>query len=66
MCRVVETLKDYTMKALINTVDHLGSVAQKVNHCLDEKNGEVSGVELRFYCIQQVALQSTFILFPLL
>ena len=56
LCRVVETLKDYTMKAVVSTVDHLGSIAYKVNHCLDEKIGEVSRVELRFLCIQQVVL----------
>lgn len=60
LCRVVETLKDYTMKALVNTVDHLGSMAYKVNHCLDEKIGEVSKVELRFHCIQQVVLKCNF------
>ncbi|KAH9775039.1 protein ABIL3 [Citrus sinensis] len=37
---VVETLKDYAIKALINTVDHLGSVAFKVNNLLDEKIDE--------------------------
>ncbi|KAF3448739.1 hypothetical protein FNV43_RR09452 [Rhamnella rubrinervis] len=50
---MVETLKDYTMKALVSTVDHLGSMAYKVNHCLDEKIDQVSTVELRFHCIQQ-------------
>ncbi|KAH7513705.1 hypothetical protein FEM48_Zijuj11G0009400 [Ziziphus jujuba var. spinosa] len=50
---VVTTVKDYTIKALINTVDHLGSIAYKVNDCLDEKIGEVSGVELRLCCIEQ-------------
>ncbi|GAU21120.1 hypothetical protein TSUD_10370 [Trifolium subterraneum] len=34
---LVETLKDYAIKALINTVDHLGSVAYKVSDLLDEK-----------------------------
>ncbi|KAJ4711853.1 putative Protein ABIL2 [Melia azedarach] len=51
--RAVESLKDYAMKALINTVDHLGSVAFKVNSLLDEKIGEVSETELRFACLEQ-------------
>lgn len=52
--RVVETLKDYAIKAIVNTVDHLGSVTYKVNDLLDEKVVEVSGAELRVSCIEQV------------
>ncbi|KAL2335229.1 hypothetical protein Fmac_016442 [Flemingia macrophylla] len=50
---VIETLKDYTIKALINTVDHLGSVTYKVNDLLDKKIVEVSETELRLSCMQQ-------------
>eukprot|EP00262_Sarcandra_glabra_P005963 TRINITY_DN1792_c0_g1_i2.p1 TRINITY_DN1792_c0_g1~~TRINITY_DN1792_c0_g1_i2.p1 ORF type:complete len:209 (-),score=30.43 TRINITY_DN1792_c0_g1_i2:25-651(-) len=50
---VVNTLKDYAVKALINTVDHLGSVTYKVNDLLDEKVDEVSGTEIRVSCIEQ-------------
>ncbi|MED6199006.1 Protein abil2 [Stylosanthes scabra] len=50
---VVETLKDYAIKALVNTVDHLGSVTYKVNDLLEEKVVEVSGAELRVSCIEQ-------------
>lgn len=50
---VVNTLKDYAVKALVNTVDHLGSVSFKVNGLLDEKVEEVSGTELRVSCIEQ-------------
>ncbi|XP_057489377.1 protein ABIL2 [Actinidia eriantha] len=50
---VVDTLKDYAIKALVNTVDHLGSVTYKVNDLLDEKVDEVSGTELRLSCIEQ-------------
>ncbi|KAI4337982.1 hypothetical protein L6164_016341 [Bauhinia variegata] len=50
---VVETLKDYVIKAVVNTVDHLGSVTYKVNDLLDEKVVEVSGAELRVSCIEQ-------------
>ena len=56
VCRVVETLKDYAIKALVNTVDHLGSVTYKVNDLLDEKVVEVSVAELRVSCIEQVYL----------
>ncbi|KAL7230035.1 hypothetical protein ACSBR2_008555 [Camellia fascicularis] len=50
---VVDTLKDYAIKALVNTVDHLGSVTYKVNDLLDEKVDEVSGTEFRVSCIEQ-------------
>ncbi|KAK2992750.1 hypothetical protein RJ640_023263 [Escallonia rubra] len=50
---VVDTLKDYAIKALVNTVDHLGSVTYKVTDLLDEKVDEVSGTELRVSCIEQ-------------
>lgn len=50
---VEDTLKDYAIKALINTVDHLGSVAFKVNNFLDEKMGGMSGMELRLSCLEQ-------------
>lgn len=56
---MVETLKDYAVKAFVNTVDHLGSVTFKVNDILDEKVDEVSGTEFRVSCIEQV--RSSFI-----
>ncbi|KAJ9553063.1 hypothetical protein OSB04_017108 [Centaurea solstitialis] len=50
---VVETLKDYAIKAVVNTVDHLGAVSYKVNDILGEKVDEVAATELRISCIQQ-------------
>ncbi|KAK3429320.1 hypothetical protein EUGRSUZ_E00746 [Eucalyptus grandis] len=50
---VVNTLRDYTTKAFINTVDHLGSMTYEVNCLLDDKIGEASAIELRFSCVQQ-------------
>ncbi|KAJ6887848.1 hypothetical protein NC652_028980 [Populus alba x Populus x berolinensis] len=58
---VVETLKDYAIKALVNTVDHLGSVTYKVNDLLDEKVDEVSGTEFRVCCIEQVRMKLIFV-----
>lgn len=56
---MVESLKDYVTKALINTIDHLGSVAFKVNSLVDQKFGEVSALELHFCCLQQVLKTNT-------
>ncbi|CAI9774190.1 unnamed protein product [Fraxinus pennsylvanica] len=50
---VVNTLKDYAIKALVNTVDHLVSVSCKVNDLLDEKVDEVARTKLRLSCIEQ-------------
>ncbi|KAH0864578.1 hypothetical protein HID58_081789, partial [Brassica napus] len=50
---VVETLKDYAVKALVNTVDHLGSITYKVNDFIDERVDEVAETELRVSCIEQ-------------
>ncbi|KAI5657651.1 hypothetical protein M9H77_26444 [Catharanthus roseus] len=50
---VLHTLKDYAIKALVNTVDHLGSVSYKVNDLLDEKVNEVSETELQLSCMEQ-------------
>ena len=53
-CRVVSTLKNYAIKALVNTVDHLGSASYKVNDFLDEKVNEVTGTEIFVSSIEQV------------
>lgn len=58
MNRVVDTLKDYAVKALINTIDHLGSVAFKVESLLDERVGKVPGFDLRLSCLEQVIFQN--------
>ncbi|MCL7037693.1 hypothetical protein MKW94_016028 [Papaver nudicaule] len=50
---VVDTLKDYAVRAIVNTVDHLGSVTSKVADMLDERVNVVSGAELRVTCIEQ-------------
>lgn len=53
-CSVMESSKDYLAKALVNTVDHLGSVADKLNKFLDEKADEFKATNTRFSCIEQV------------
>ncbi|KAL8090641.1 protein ABIL3-like isoform X2 [Apium graveolens] len=50
---VFETLKDYATKALVSSVDHLGSVAFKVNSFLDDKVNEFSDAKVRFSNIEQ-------------
>ncbi|KAF8027980.1 hypothetical protein BT93_E0790 [Corymbia citriodora subsp. variegata] len=50
---VVNTLRDYTTKAFIKTVDHLGSMTYKVKCLLDDKIEEASAIELKFSCVRQ-------------
>ncbi|THU65049.1 hypothetical protein C4D60_Mb01t33040 [Musa balbisiana] len=50
---VVNTLREYAIKAVVNTVDHLGSVSFKVTGLLEAKLDEVSGAESRVSCIEQ-------------
>ena len=45
--RVLDNLKDYLVKALVNTVDHLGTVAYKLNDLLGQQTTEISATELR-------------------
>ncbi|KAK4758573.1 hypothetical protein SAY87_019874 [Trapa incisa] len=50
---VMSSLKDYALKALVNTVDHLGSMSYKVNSLLDQKSNQLSTMELPFSCFEQ-------------
>lgn len=51
---VADTLKDYAIKALVNTVDHLGSASYKVDHLLNENIDEIAEADLQVSCIEQV------------
>ncbi|XP_076900873.1 protein ABIL2-like [Bidens hawaiensis] len=50
---LLESLKDYVSKALISTIDHLGSVTSKVNSFLDENIDEAFETNFRVLCIKQ-------------
>ncbi|XP_015693026.1 putative protein ABIL2 isoform X2 [Oryza brachyantha] len=55
---VMSNLKEYSVKALVNTVDHLGSISFKVSTLLDQRFDEVEDTNLRASCIQQRAQAS--------
>ncbi|CAM6096603.1 unnamed protein product [Calypogeia fissa] len=44
---VLENLKDYSVKALVNAVDHLGTVAFKLNDLLSQQASEVASADIR-------------------
>ncbi|XP_020097749.1 probable protein ABIL3 [Ananas comosus] len=50
---MLKNLKDYTITALLSTVDHLGSISHKIDDLLDEKIDEVSRLDFRVSCIEQ-------------
>ena len=56
--RVTKNLKEYAVKALVNTVDHLGSISFKVSSLIDQRFNEVADANLRISCIQQVSKAS--------
>nr|GMD29900.1 protein ABIL1 [Ipomoea batatas] len=53
---VLENLKDYAVRALVNAVDHLGTVAYKLTDLVGQQNLDVSTMELKITCINQINL----------
>ncbi|XP_010508052.1 PREDICTED: protein ABIL1 isoform X2 [Camelina sativa] len=53
---VLDNLKDYTVKALVNAVDHLGTVASKLTDLFDQQNSDISTMVLRASCVSQQLL----------
>ena len=51
---MLDNLKEYTVKALVNVVDHLGTVASKLTNLFDQQSSDVSTMELRASCVSQV------------
>eukprot|EP00250_Pteridium_aquilinum_P027139 c3428_g1_i1 orf=197-1066(+) len=50
---VIESMKDYCAKALVNAVDHVGTVASQLNDSLSLCTAEISNVEVRTACVTQ-------------
>ncbi|EXB52708.1 hypothetical protein L484_022485 [Morus notabilis] len=53
---VLDNLKDYAVRALVNAVDHLGTVAYKLTDLLEQQASEVSTMELKVTCVNQQLL----------
>uniref|UniRef100_A0A1D1ZIT0 Protein ABIL1 n=1 Tax=Anthurium amnicola TaxID=1678845 RepID=A0A1D1ZIT0_9ARAE len=52
---VLDNLKDYAVRALVNAVDHLGTVAYKLTDLFEQQTGDVSTLELKVsYLNQQI------------
>lgn len=53
---VLDNLKDYAVRALVNAVDHLGTVAYKLTDLLDQHAMDISSMEVKITCINQQLL----------
>lgn len=52
--RVLDNLKDYALRAVVNAVDHLGTVAYKLTDLFEQQASEVSTYELKVARLNQV------------
>ncbi|MCL7042215.1 hypothetical protein MKW94_009714 [Papaver nudicaule] len=50
---VLENLKDYAVRALVNAVDHLGTVAFKLTDLFEQQTEDISSMELKVSCLNQ-------------
>ncbi|KAG8069179.1 hypothetical protein GUJ93_ZPchr0005g14256 [Zizania palustris] len=53
---VLENLKDYAVRAIVNAVDHLGTVAYKLTDLFEQQASDVSTVELKVARLNQQIL----------
>ncbi|GKA63121.1 protein ABIL1 isoform X1, partial [Tanacetum coccineum] len=53
---VLDNIKDYAVRALVNAVDHIGTVAYKLTDVLDQQTSEISTTSLHVTCLQQQLL----------
>ncbi|XP_076897182.1 protein ABIL1-like [Bidens hawaiensis] len=53
---VLDNLKDYAIRALVNAVDHLGTVAYKLTDLIDQQTLEISTTGLHVSCLHQQLL----------
>lgn len=57
---VLDNLKDYAVQALVNVADHLGTVAYKLTDLLDQQTLQVSTMELKVSCLNQLLMCKTY------
>ena len=53
--RVLDNLKDYAVRALVNAIDHLGTVAYKLTDLLEQQNLDASTMDLKISTLNQVS-----------
>ncbi|KAG9448417.1 hypothetical protein H6P81_014545 [Aristolochia fimbriata] len=53
---VLDNLKDYAVRAVVNAIDHLGTVAYKLSDLFEQQTLDVSMVDLKISCLNQKML----------
>ncbi|XP_042446035.1 probable protein ABIL1 isoform X1 [Zingiber officinale] len=53
---VLDHLKEYAVRALVNAVDHLGTVTYKLTEISEQQSSDISTVELKISCLSQQIL----------
>lgn len=53
---VLDNLKDYAVRALVNAIDHLGTVAYKLSDTLEQQTLDIVSMELKVTCLNQQLL----------
>lgn len=56
--RVLDNMKDYAARALVNAVDHLGTVACKLSDLLEQQTLDVSTMDLKISTLNQVTTKT--------
>lgn len=51
---MLDNLKDYAVRALVNAVDHLGTVAYKLTDILEQQTLDASTIDLKVSALNQV------------
>ncbi|CAL5397750.1 unnamed protein product [Camellia sinensis] len=64
--RVLDNLKDYAVRALVNAVDHLGTVASKLTDLVEQQTSDVSAMALKVSCLNQIGAELSFLMKQLL
>lgn len=52
----LDNLKDYAVRALVNAIDHLGTVSYKLSDILEQQTLEISSIDLKVTCVNQKLL----------
>ncbi|KAL3622183.1 hypothetical protein CASFOL_033594 [Castilleja foliolosa] len=52
----VDNLKDYAVRALVNAIDHLGTVAYKLSDVVEQQTLEITSMDVKVTCLNQKLL----------
>lgn len=58
--RFLDNLKDYAVRALVNAIDHLGTVAYKLSDIVEQQALEISCIDVKVTCLDQVIILRKF------